>query len=214
MSVAAIVPAYNEERTVGSVLKTIIESGLCDEIILVSDGSTDNTSQVGRSLGIKVIDIKENKGKFSAILEGYKCTKSEIILMLDADLVGLKKEHIEKLIEPVKKMEADMSIGIFKNGRGATDLAQKITPFLSGQRALKRGVMEKLITYPADNYGLEMALTILSKKEGFKVKMVDLYDLTHVMKEEKRGFFKGSFARLKMYYDILRVFIKLRFGVY
>ncbi|MGB9813550.1 MAG: glycosyltransferase family 2 protein [Thermovenabulum sp.] len=214
MSVAAIIPAFNEERTVGSVLKTIIESGLCNEIILVSDGSTDSTSDIGRALGVKVIDFKKNKGKFTAVLEGFKLSNSDIILMIDADLVGLKKEHLLKLIEPIKKNEADMSIGIFKNGRGATDLAQKITPFLSGQRALKRQVLEKLIEYPVENYGLEMALTILAKRENLKVKMVDLYDLTHVMKEEKRGLLKGSLARLKMYRDVIKALIKLKFGVY
>lgn len=214
MSVAAIIPAFNEERTVGSVLKAIIESGLCDEIILVSDGSTDSTSDIGRALGVKVIDFKKNKGKFRAVLEGFKLSNSDIILMIDADLVGLKKEHLLKLIEPIKKNEADMSIGIFKNGRGATDLAQKITPFLSGQRALKRQVLEKLIEYPVENYGLEMALTILAKRENLKVKMVDLYDLTHVMKEEKRGLLKGSLARLKMYRDVIKALIKLKFGVY
>lgn len=63
---------------------------------------------------------------------------------LDADLIGLKPVHIENLVAPVVKDMADMTVGIFYSGRNITDLAQKLMPFLSGQRCVKREILDKL----------------------------------------------------------------------
>nr|PZN05291.1 MAG: glycosyl transferase family 2 [Bacillota bacterium] len=208
MTVAAVIPAYNEERTVGNILSLLKSISLIDEIILVSDGSTDKTAHIGRSYGVSVIELTKNQGKVSAVMCGVKSTNADIVLLLDADLVGLKEEHVLDLLAPVLKGESDMTVGVFKKGRGATDLAQKIAPFLSGQRALRRWIFDKLEDYNAKDYGLEMALTAIAKKENLKVKLVVLNELTHVMKEEKRGFIIGAASRLKMYKDILAFFFK------
>ncbi|SHM50067.1 Glycosyl transferase family 2 [Caldanaerovirga acetigignens] len=214
MPVAAVIPAYNEEKTVGSILQLLKSVSLIDEIILVSDGSTDNTAYIGRNFGINVIELPQNRGKVGAVMCGIKSTNANVILLLDADLVGLKKEHVYDLLLPVLKGESDMTIGVFKNGRGATDLAQKIAPFLSGQRAVQRWVFDKLKDYEVKDYGLEMALTIIAKKENLRIKTVVLNELTHVMKEEKRGFIIGVASRIKMYWDILTCMLKLKLEVF
>ncbi|MCG0275030.1 MAG: glycosyltransferase family 2 protein [Thermosediminibacteraceae bacterium] len=214
MPVAAIIPAYNEEKTVGNILKLLKSIESIDEIILVSDGSTDNTANIGRSYGVKVIELPQNRGKVGAVMCGVKSTDADVILLLDADLVGLKREHVCELLKPVLEEGAEMTVGVFKNGRGATDLAQKIAPFLSGQRAIRRWVFEKLESYNIKDYGLEIALTILANKENLKIKTVILNELTHVMKEEKRGFIIGAISRLKMYWDILACILRLKLEVF
>ena len=106
--------------------------------------------------------------------------------MLDADLIGLKDRHVMSLLQPVIDKEVDMTIGIFKSGRGATDLAQK-SRLLSGQRVISKSVFDKLKYYKVKDYGIEMALTLMAEKKN-QVKEIYLPDLTHVMKEESEEF--------------------------
>ncbi|HQA60605.1 MAG TPA: glycosyltransferase family 2 protein, partial [Tepidanaerobacteraceae bacterium] len=128
------------------------------------------------------------------------------------DLIGLTEEHVINLLQPVLDERADMTIGIFNSGRGATDFAQKIAPFLSGQRAICKSVLEKLEEYKVTSYGIEMALTLMAEKEKIRTQLVYLPNLTHLMKEEKRGVLLGFLSRIKMYWDILFIFglIKLK----
>ncbi|WP_296970557.1 glycosyltransferase family 2 protein [Tepidanaerobacter sp. EBM-38] len=212
MKIAVVMPAYNEEKTIGNVLKPLSNHKLIDEIIVISDGSSDNTAKIAKSYKARVIELEKNQGKTNAVLIGVKNTDADIILMLDADLIGLNDEHITSLLQPIIDKKADMTIGIFKSGRGATDLAQKIAPFLSGQRAISRSVFCKLEKHNVKDYGIEMALTLMAEKEKIRVQRVYLPNLTHVMKEEKRGAFLGFISRIKMYVDIISSAIKFKFN--
>lgn len=206
MKVSVIIPAYNEEKTVGEVVKTVSNSGLIHEIIVVSDGSTDATPFVAKAAGAKVIVLKDNLGKGGAMMVGVQECKHDIILFLDADLIGLKADHVQRLIEPVQNGHADMTIGKFENGRIATDLAQFFAPFLSGQRAVKRFILEGINQLDLTRFGVEVALTRYVHEHRLRVKEVLLHDLTHIMKEEKFGLVKGFMARIKMYWEIALFF--------
>jgi len=214
--ICAVIPAYDEEKTIGNVLKALSTISIIDEIIVISDGSHDRTANIARSYNARVIEFGNNQGKTNAVMTGVKNTDADIILMLDADLIGLKKEHVISLLQPVIENKADMTVGVFNSGRGATDIAQRIAPFLSGQRAICRSFFEKVEKYKITNYGIEMALTLMAEKEKIRAQTVYLPNLTHLMKEEKRGFFVGFISRMKMYWDILVIFgiikLKLRFG--
>lgn len=202
--VAAIIPAYNEEKTIGAVLDAVRQVSDLDEIIVVSDGCTDNTVKEAKRRRVKVIELPENRGKGAAMKAGVDATQAEVVVFLDADLIGLQKDHLRQLLGPVLKGEADMSIGLFGGGRLATDLAQIVAPFLSGQRAVKKPLLAELDEMDITRFGIEVALTRQAQKSGLRVKQVVLDQLTHVMKEEKRGFWKGLRDRLKMYWEIVR----------
>ena len=133
MLISAIIPAYNEEKTIGNVLSTLSSIDFIDEIIVVSDGSCDRTVSIAKRYNVRIIELSSNQGKSNAVLKGVSSTKADIILMLDADLIGLTREHVISLIEPIINDNVDMTIGIFKNGRGVTDFAQKIAPFYLGK---------------------------------------------------------------------------------
>lgn len=210
MKVAAIVPAYNEENTIGGVLTVLQSSPLVDNIIVVSDGSEDKTVDVVLEYqGIEVIELLENRGKGGAVIAGLERCREEVILILDADLVGLTTDHIEALLKPVLEGKAQMSIGIFEKGRMATDFAQKVAPFLSGQRALKRELLEGISDLNLTRFGIEVALHQHVEDNEIETEAVQLPDLSHVMKEEKLGFWKGLLARAKMYWEIVRYVIRL-----
>ncbi|MGE5677806.1 MAG: glycosyltransferase family 2 protein [Pseudomonadota bacterium] len=205
MSVTAIIPAYNEEQTIAGVINCVRRVDKIQEVIVVSDGSTDRTAEIARNCGADVIELVENVGKGGAIKAGLSECENSIILFLDADLIGLNEKHVMDLIAPVLDNRADMTIGIFKNGRVVTDLAQKVTPYLSGQRAIKRSVIEMIPNIDITRYGVEVALTKYLKKFSARVVEVELPDMTHVTKEEKLGIIKGVQARLKMYWDIVKI---------
>lgn len=212
MKVSVIIPAYNEAERIGAVLEVLLAAEKVDEIILVDDASTDGTAQVAKRYGVKVLSLPENMGKAAALDHGVKLARNDVFLFLDADLVGLRAEHIDKMIEAYERKGFYMVIGVFKEGRLNTDISQVIAPYLSGQRVLNRDVWERVRKSEGMDFGVEMALTKLALKEGWEEERVELSGVTHVMKEEKRGFPQGLVDRLKMYGDILRsVFTKVNF---
>jgi len=205
MRVTAIIPAYNEEERISTVLEAVKKSKRVDEIIVVDDGSEDKTAEVALNTGVKVIVNDKNLGKGGALCKGLRNCQSEVILFLDADLCGFETEDADHLLEPVISGDYDMTIGIFANGRLTTDLAQKVAPFLSGQRAIRRQILNDISGLEISRYGVEIALTRYVKKNNVRLKEVELVDVSHVMKEEKRGIIRGFAERLKMYRDIVKV---------
>jgi glycosyltransferase involved in cell wall biosynthesis len=209
MQVTAVIPAYNEAATIADITDKLISHSLVDEVVVVDDGSTDNTGVRAQEAGALVVTEKGNFGKGAAMEAGINTSaaqQADIILFLDADLVGLTDKHITKLLQPILDETAEMTLGIFTHGRFRTDFGHKITPFLSGQRAVKREILADMSDLAVTNYGVEMALTRYVKKNKIAVKKVKLEALTHRMKEEKMGFWKGLSERLKMYWEVIKNF--------
>ena len=130
--VSAIIPAYNEATTVGRVIDVLHEVPGITEIIVVSDGSEDATAAVARRHGARVIELATNAGKGAAMTAGARRAREEVLLFLDADLEGLTPAHVQALIGPVLSGSADMTVGIFSQGRSLTDLAQVVAPTFPG----------------------------------------------------------------------------------
>src|SRR5690606_36165078 len=136
---------------------------------------------------------------------GAESTDAEVLLFLDADLTGLTPKHLHDLVEPVLKDEADMCVGVFDEGKFTTDMAQKITPFLSGQRAMKRWIIISVPQVENSRYGVEVALSRFAEKHALRVCKVYLKHVAQVTKEKKLGLVKGFQARLRMYWEIIRL---------
>lgn len=197
-----LIPAYNEQDHVGAVIKTVLEAGF--PVIVAEDGSADATAQVAEAAGAKVVRLPQNRGKGGAVAYGLRHVETPLVMLLDADLTGLTPPHLEALLAPVRDGEADMSIGIFKGGRLQTDLAQRITPYLSGQRAFRTELLRQVRGLEGARYGIEMVLTQHAAEHKWRVKYVPLVGMGQVMKEKKRGFWGGVAHRLQMYREILR----------
>lgn len=202
--VSAVIPAYNEEPTIASVVIAVSSHPAVDEVVVVSDGSTDRTAEEARRAGARVIELPENLGKGAALRAGVEATEADVILFLDADLIGLTHEHVDQLLCPVLEGHSEMAVGVFDGGRKATDLAQSIAPALSGQRAVRRAIVDGVHDLDEARFGADLALTRYVKKNRFRITEVLLKDMTHQMKEEKRGLMKGFAARMKMYWEIAK----------
>ncbi|MDB4897755.1 MAG: glycosyltransferase involved in cell wall biosis, partial [Firmicutes bacterium] len=163
MKVAAVIPAYNEELTIGDVVSTLRQCELIDEVLVVSDASEDQTATIASAAGARVLEHESNQGKAGAMKTGFEATDANVVLFLDADLTGLTPAHVKLLLLPVVRGEADMTVGVFDDGRRATDLAQLVAPYLSGQRAVRREIMADMFRHSPDadvsRFGIEVALT-------------------------------------------------------
>lgn len=203
--VAVVIPAYNEEENIASVLSVLVNVTEIDEIIVVNDGSSDATRDVALSFGgVKVISLAINMGKGAAMKAGAEAADAEIVVFLDADLIGLTYEHIRGLITPILTGQTEATVGIFDGGRTSTDWAQALTPFLSGQRALRRQLLTEVTDIDEARYGVELLLHRQLKRMGKSPQAVVLKDVSQVMKEEKLGLVKGFAARMRMYWEIIR----------
>ncbi|NLY89804.1 MAG: glycosyltransferase family 2 protein [Firmicutes bacterium] len=210
MAVAVVIPAFNEERTVARVIRAVRNSPEISQIVVVNDGSTDRTAEIARKAGAEVIDLPVNMGKGAAVAKGVEATTAGIILLLDADLIGLRASHIQALLQPLLQDEADMTVGVFTDGRKATDLSQRLTPFLSGQRAVKREILEAITDLKSSGFGMEVSLSRFARQENLRVFYIPLRRISQFMKEEKRGFVRGFAARMKMYWEIILLLLGVK----
>ena len=208
MKTAAIVPAYNERDRVSVVLDAIKDAELVDEIVVVSDGSTDGTYElVSADPAVRAMRLETNRGKGGAMRAGAESTDADVILFLDADLVGMDGGKVDAIVRPVAEERADMAIGVFRHGRGATDLAQFLAPYISGQRAMRREVFLAIPRIDRVRSGVETAITRYFRAHGLRVERVTLTGCTHHMKEEKLGLVLGFASRLRMYADIGKIIL-------
>jgi glycosyltransferase involved in cell wall biosynthesis len=197
-----LIPAFNEEATIAQVVRVAREAGF--PVVVADDGSKDETARRAEEAGAEVVRLGENRGKGGAIAEGLKAVRTPFVLLLDADLLGLKLEHLHALLEPVARGEAEMTVGLFRGGRLSTDLAMRLTPFLSGQRAVATEALKGVPGLEKARYDLELLLTRHAKARGWRVRYLPLPGVSQVMKEEKRGLLPGFLHRLRMYGELLR----------
>lgn len=203
--VAAIIPAFNEAPRIMNVLDVLRKDPLVDEVIVVDDGSEDDTGEIAQKAGIRALKHSSNRGKGAALATGLQaCTHASHFLFLDADLVGLTHEHVAALLKPVLKAPGPMmSIGVFTKGRPFLDLAQHLTPILNGQRCINRQFADTLPDISPSRFGVEVLLNRHSRLAGLPYVYLPLRGLTHVPKEEKYGLLRGFVARIGMYKDAL-----------
>ncbi len=208
-SVAAVIPAFNEADYILSVLEVVRQVASLTRIIVVDDGSTDGTAEVvraacGGDARIQTIRLPVNYGKAGAIVTGIACSECDLIVLLDADLVGLRPKHIEDLIAPVQSGEYAMALGLFRRGRFPTDISHVLTPFLSGQRCLRWPLFRTTPGLGTARAGVEVALSLHAWRSHFPVKRVPWRGVTHMMKTEKVGRPRGLWQHLRMFAEIGR----------
>lgn len=205
MTLTCVIPAYNEQARIGAVLAAVLDHPLIDEVLVVDDGSRDGTSDVVRGYPkARLITLAKNGGKTAALARGFAETRSEVILLIDADLVGLSPAHLTALIAPVAEGRADMSISLRDN---APWLWRAIgLDYISGERALKRDLLigqdEALRHLP--KFGFEVFLNALVVKAAAPLAVVRLPGVKSPLKSVKYGFWTGVWGDILMLRDLMR----------
>jgi len=116
MILSIIIPVFNEERTIRSVLDKVCRQPFDKEIIVVNDGSTDRTTEIlraARTAGLVVLHNRRNMGKGAAVRLGIKHARGDIILIQDADL-EYNPDDYGRLVEPIVSGRAKVVYGARK----------------------------------------------------------------------------------------------------
>ncbi len=188
MKVSAIIPAYNEEKTIRSVIETAKKSNYIYEIIVVDDGSVDKTRELALEAGAKVVTHRKNMGKGRAIKTGISKSSGDILVFLDAD-INWKHRKIEALVEPILRDEADFVKSSFTRKRGRlTELLVKpliktifsgieFSQPLSGQFAGKKEFFKTLSI--EDKWGIDIGILLDAIKQKQRIKEVNIGTIIH-----------------------------------
>lgn len=184
--VVAIIPAYNEERFIGSVV--LKARKYVDAVIVVDDGSTDSTGEIAEAAGALVIRHAHNQGKGAALNTGFRRAREmipEAVVTLDGD--GQQGcEEIPALTQPVLAGQADMVVGSrFLAMRSdlprwrvfgqrvltlVTNLGSgfNLSDSQSGFRVFSRKTIET-VTFRSHGFSVESEMQFLAQKHGLKV---------------------------------------------
>jgi len=234
LKTAVIVPAYNEAGRITNVLKAIAASCLVDEIIVVTDGCDDSTADEARGFAarlasgevrhdcddhagsdpvpLRVFELEHNIGKGGAMTYAAHRTEADILLFLDADLIGLRVEQVDAMLEPMLHPDAgqraDMTLGLFEGARGGAlgwwlGVCHRKVAAITGQRAIRRDVFLAVPGLTRSRFGVETAITRYVR-HAWKLRVcnVPLGGVTHPLKEEKIGVWRGFRHRTAMYGEI------------
>lgn len=220
-SVSVLIPAFNEEEKISDTVAAAFALPGVSQVIVVDDGSSDNTATAAQAAGAQVKVVFPNQGKGNALNEGAKLVTGEIVVLLDGDL-GSTAGEAWKLIAPVLEQKADMSVakivssknsggfglvrGLARNGVKFLT-GKEMTCVLSGQRAMTRKVLQQLLPF-SEGFGVEVGMTVSALKAGFEIIEVPVS-----MKHSETGKdIRGFIHRGKQFLHILKVFIQLYLG--
>jgi glycosyltransferase involved in cell wall biosynthesis len=209
LRVAAIVPAYNEEETLAEVLAVLQSTPMIGEVLVVSDGSTDRTVEIARSLGAKTIHLRRNHGKGTAMAVGVAHTGAPILVFVDGDILNLTHAMLEELIQPVLDGRSEMNVGIRNRGPLLNAIHVRFGPLLSGIRCLTREVFAAVPGEDIEGFAIETGLNWACRQLGGRITTTVFFHLKHLVKEKKRGLIQGSRARFEMFAAVFRAYLHL-----
>ena len=204
---AIVIPAFNEAARIGNVLQTAIAVPDVAQIIVVDDGSHDDTVAKVRHWQrldnrVRLIALQQNHGKATAIAIGANHSACDIVAFLDADLIGLQPEHIRQLAELVRRRQHAMTLGVFHKGRRSTDVTHRYLSFLSGQRCLRWSLFKDTFRLRTAGWGIETALNLHAWYHQYPVHKVPWAGVTHATRPEKQPGLSGYTSHVAMWWHI------------
>ncbi|MBO8125902.1 MAG: glycosyltransferase family 2 protein [Firmicutes bacterium] len=218
-AITVIVPAHNEAEQIGTTLQGILERRRHHQVIVVDDGSQDQTPEIAASLGVHLVRLPKNVGKAKAVEAGLSLATGEIIVLLDADL-GPTARYWPRLVEPLLTGEAQMAVALLTSPAGTGGMGfvrklanwglyfltgQRFPAVLSGQRAFFQADLPKLLPL-GSGFGLELALTVRAIRGGLTLAQVPL-----PIEHDYTGRDWAGFAhRSRQFRDIFQTILWLR----
>jgi len=203
LKVSAIIPAYNEAKNILKVLEPLSQVPAIKEIIVVSDGSTDDTAQLSEGLGgIKVIRLPRNLGKTKAALKGVTEAEESTILFCDADLVNMNKDHVSDMI--ARYCEGYDMVIMDKGGQPwIFKSLLKSVPAVSGTRILEREKFLKVRFLETDRFQFEIRINDYFLANGLTIALSPAEEIHDTRKYVKYPFWKGLFLDIKGGWQVL-----------
>ena len=175
MKFSCIIPAYNEWPCIANVLWVVLACDELDEIIVVDDGSTDNTWSIIDTFDnpkLQKIHLERNQWKMNAFFIWFERTSGTHIVMIDADFLGLLSDHITELISPVRTQKVDSTMMMWNESLCICKLLKH--DLFSWMRVLPRGVFtDKAFFLSGSRFALEAKINEVLYKN--KMSVLSLY---------------------------------------
>jgi len=222
-----IIPARNEENSVGGVIREIQAADPDFVVVVVDDGSTDRTAQVAEATGAIVLKLPYNLGIGGAVQTGYQYAREndfDIAVQVDGDGQHDPSE-IARLLEPILDGRADMVVGTrFAEGGGyrgtrmrrvgihlfaaivSLIVRQRVTDTTSGFRAVNRRAIRLFALYYPHDYP-EVEATVVLSRHGLKMVEVPVQ-----MRIRETG--NSSITAVRSVYYMVKVLLALFIGLF
>lgn len=227
LPVAVIIPAYNEAERITATVQAALAIAGVERVVVVDDGSTDDTAKIAKRAGAEVISKPHKRGKGAAMGSGVAYLRKSaqpgadyLLLFVDGDL-GASASACEVLIEPVASGRCSMSIAVppaFKGAGGhgfvlgtARKAISEATGWepqapLSGQRCMNSFVFEACKNQLSRGWGVETWLSVKALEAGFTVLEVPC-SITHRVSVNNLA---GRLHRLEQFRQVRKTTRKLR----
>ena len=184
------VPAYNEAAGIKTALEGLKARFLDAEIVVVDDGSTDETFNLAKSVeGIVVLSHERNRGYGAALKTAIRYSKGEVIAWFDADGQH-RPDDLEKIIQPVLEDKMDMVIGARGEGSEISIdrlpgkmllkfvaeliVGESIPDLNSGLRCFKSEVIKRYLHLLPEGFSASTTSTLLMKKRGYRMEFINI----------------------------------------
>ena len=205
---ACVIPFYNEENRIISVLSELLKIEEFDTIILVNDGSTDNWWNLVKKYikpfkKVQLIEYSHNHWKSYAVKQWLSQVHSDYVFFFDADLQWVKKEEVEFVI---KSLYSHPEIDVWILRRIYTKRFVRIFMtdlLLSWQRILKTNDANNIFVWKISGYQMEIAInTYIYRNNKFGVRYP--FSAENTFKREKYWQLAWLIREIKMYKNIFR----------
>ncbi|HLN52238.1 MAG TPA: glycosyltransferase family 2 protein [Lentimicrobium sp.] len=222
---SVIIPAFNEETGIGPLLEKMQETGLLDkyEVIVVDDGSSDNTSDIVSKFPVKLVKHGVNKGYGASLKTGIRRATMDKVMMLDSD-----GQHDPAYLNIIDDMlnEAEMVIGerntesfqvtnrkggkwlIRKTGEFLVD--QKLPDFNSGLRGFRKDLILNLLHIMPNGFSFSTTSTLAFLKEGYTIGTFPIYVSERIGRNSSVKFFKDGSKTMLLLFRIIMLFNPLK----
>jgi glycosyltransferase involved in cell wall biosynthesis len=212
MNIDAVIPARNEGLTVADVVSACRGCRHVRDVIVVDDGSDDDTAERAGAAGAKVVRRESDGSKAHAMEAGVEASDAEAILFVDADCLGLTSAHLDAICEPFVDRRAVMSLGTFDYGFW-NFLVLRFPP-TTGERIVPRWVFDAVPPEERDGYTIEIMLNRVIAEGRLPTTARVMRGVSHRTKRDKFGPVEGWRRTWQMFWDLVALIRRVRLRTY
>ena len=197
-----IIPARDEAPTIGDVIRAASAASQVRRVIVVDDGSRDETSVLARQAGAEVIASRGNGSKALALATGVEHATAELLVFFDADILRAGPQHFESLVAPVASGAFAMCCGIIDYGPFRNPIFLRLPP-ITGLRAMRRSVFQAIPPSKLNGFQIEIMINEVIARGEMRSAIRVLEGVGHRSKVDKLGRITGTRAHLAMTAELL-----------
>jgi len=233
-SIGVVIPAYNEQEAIGPLVRGVREHvPNLREVIVVDDGSTDDTAEVAEKAGATVVRLPYNKGNGAAVKAGIRRATSDVLVMMDGDGQH-SPQDVVRLLEPIEQGH-DMVVGArtfrsqagahrgianwIYNRLGSYVAGHKIEDLTSGFRAIRRHVARRFLYLLPNTFSYPSTITLALFRAGHSVAYVPIEAAKRVGRSKISYIRDGSrflliIARIATLFAPIKIFLPASGGAF